>query len=389
MPLNFRGSGPELVDSYWQVASLAGRAATGRQELAVLRGSADRNAVAVAVILAAVLSLEACSPSTSLHAQRLTMRPSAEGSRTGAPVTSGGPAAAASRQAGTPPVVLGAAGTFPVGRRQLTFTEPARTGPSGESLSPRTLITQLWYPAGSSSVRGPFPLLLFAPGFQQCADPYGDLLAAWASAGYAVAAVDFPHSDCRVGAAATEADMINQPGDMSYVLTRLLALSQRPGDALTGLVNSRELAAAGQSDGGDTVAALAANTCCADHRLAAVAVLSGAEWPPMPGRYFGTSAPPMLFVQGSADTVNPPWTSRQLYDSDGNAARYYLDLFGADHTGPYWGTNDVERIVVRVTLAFFDHYLLGQQAALAAMTRDGDVQGTAAIVAAGKPVPGG
>jgi hypothetical protein len=97
----------------------------------------------------------------------------------------------------------------------------------------------------------------------------------------------------------------------------------------------------------------------------------------------------MLFVQGSADTVNPPWTSVQLYDADGSAARYYLDLFGADHLGPYWGTNKAERIVVRVTLAFFDRYVLGQRAALAVMASDGDVQGTAALVAAGEPVPAG
>jgi hypothetical protein len=32
----------------------------------------------------------------------------------------------------------------------------------------------------------------------------------------------------------------------------------------------------------------------------------------MPGRYFAHRAPPMLFVQGSADRVNPPWTSVQL-----------------------------------------------------------------------------
>jgi len=355
----------------------------------VLRGGAGRGQAAVGAIVAGMLTLAACSGSASPHARQLTARPSAGSGGAGTPVTPGGPAAATTRQAGTRPVVLGTAGTFQVGRRQLTFTEPARTGPSGESLGPRTLVTQFWYPAGSPPARGPFPLLLFAPGFQQCADPYSDLLAAWASAGYVVAAVDFPHSDCQVGAAATEADMINQPGDLSYVLTRLLALSRRPGAAISGLVNSHELAATGQSDGGDTVAALAANTCCTDHRLAAVAVLSGAEWAPMPGRYFETSAPPMLFVQGSADTVNPPWTSRQLYDSDNNAARYYLDLFGADHTGPYWGTSDVERIVVRVTLAFFDRYVLGQRAALAAMTKDGDVPGTAALVAAGRPVPGG
>jgi predicted dienelactone hydrolase len=350
-------------------------------------------AAALGALLAACLVLAGCSPS----AQRLSVRPGPGSSAAVAPPppsasaapTTGVSAAPTTGVKTIPPAPLGMPGTFRVRRLTLTFTEPARTGPSGESLGPRTLITQLWYPTGSARGRWPLPLILFAPGFQQCADPYGDLLTAWASAGYLVAAVDFPHSDCRVGTAATEADMINQPGDMSYVLTRLLALSQQPGDVVSGLVNSRELAAAGQSDGGDTVAALAANTCCADHRLAAVAVLSGAEWPPMPGRYFGASAPPMLFVQGSADTVNPPWTSRQLYDSDGNAARYYLDLFGADHTGPYWGTNDVERIVVRVTLAFFDRYVLGQRAALAAMTKDGDVRGSAALVAAGRPVPGG
>jgi predicted dienelactone hydrolase len=341
----------------------------------VIRG----RGAAAGAILAAVLALAACSP----HARQLTARPPA------AAVTPSGPAAAT--RASAPPVALGTLGAFRVGRRQLTFTEPARTGPSGTSLGPRTLVTQFWYPAGppAGTARGPFPLLLFAPGFQQCADPYGDLLAAWASAGYLVAAVDFPHSDCRAGAAATEADMINQPGDLSYVLTQLIALSGRPGDVLSGLVNRQELAAAGQSDGGDTVAAAAANTCCADRRLAAVAVLSGAEWLPMPGRYFTAATPPMLFVQGSADTVNPPWTSRQLYGSDRSPARYYLDLFGADHTGPYWGTNDAERIVARVTLAFFGRYVLGQRAALAAMSRYGDVRGTAALVAAGTPVPGG
>lgn len=65
---------------------------------------------------------------------------------------------------------------------------------------------------------------------------------------------------------------------MSYVLTRLLALSARPGDPFSGLLDPREVGAAGQSDGGDTVAALAANTCCTDRRLKAAAVLSGAEW---------------------------------------------------------------------------------------------------------------
>jgi hypothetical protein len=100
----------------------------------------------------------------------------------------------------------------------------------------------------------------------------------------------------------------------------------------------------------------------------------------MPGRYFAYRAPPMLFVQGSADTINPPWTSLQLYRSHQVDARYYLDLFGASHMIPYAGTSPLERLVARVTLAFFDRYVLGQARALGTMTQDGNVSGTAALV---------
>jgi hypothetical protein len=177
---------------------------------------------------------------------------------------------------------------------------------------------------------------------------------------------------------------------MSYVLSSLLALSAQPHDVLSGLLNPREIATAGQSDGGDTVAALAANGCCTDHRPKAVAVLSGQEWPPMPGPYFADGVhgtPPMLFVQGTADTINLPSTSLQMYRADRSRVRYYLELFGANHMIPYMGTNPVEQVVVRVTLAFFNRYVLGRTGALATMTRDGNVTGTAALVSGGQPPP--
>ena len=302
---------------------------------------------------------------------------------TGSADPSAGPAASASR----PAAVAGVAGRYRVGERQLIFVEPAHTGPTGAYLGPRTLAVTAWYPlAGSLPPGGPLPLIMFAPGFMQCGGPYSPLLRSWASAGYVVAAVNFPRTSCQV-AAPYEADLVNQPRDVTYALSRLLDLSAQPHDLFYGLLDRHEVGAAGQSDGGDTVAALAANGCCTDHRLTAVAVLSGAEWPPMPGRYFAHGAPPMLFVQGSADTINPPWTSVQLYRADAERARYYLDLFGVDHMTPYTGTNPVEQRVARVTLAFFDRYLLGQAAALATMTREGNASGVAALVSGGAPVP--
>jgi dienelactone hydrolase len=286
---------------------------------------------------------------------------------------------------------VGLPGSYQIGRRQVTFTEPGHIGPTGENLGARVLVTVVQYPVALRSdgqaVRGPFPVLLFAPGFMQCGGPYSDLLHAWASAGYVVATVNFPRTDCSVGTAADEADLVNQPADMSYVLTRLLALSAQPQGWFSGLVNRDQIGVTGQSDGGDTVAALAANACCTDHRVRAVAVLSGAEWPPMTGRYFPSQAPPMLFVQGTADTINPPWMSLQLYQADAAGIRYYLDLFGANHTGPYWGMNPAEQLVVRVTLAFLDRYVLGQAGALAVMARDGTVAGAAALVSDGRLPP--
>ena len=287
------------------------------------------------------------------------------------------------------PATAGAIGgdrTYRIGKRQVTFTEPAHTGPAGQHLGQRTLVTQVRYPRARGPV-GPFPLLLFAPGFLQCPGAYSDLLQAWASAGYVVAAVTFPRTNCHLGTEAYEADLVNQPQDMSYVLTRLLALSMQPGDPFSGLLDPHEVGVAGQSDGGDTVAALAASTCCTDRRLKAVAVLSGAEWPPMPGRYFPGGEPPMLITQGSADTINPPWMSLQLYRADGADARYYLDLVGASHLIPYEGTNRVERLLARVTLAFFDRYVLGQADALKTMTREGNVTGTAVLVGGGQTPP--
>jgi dienelactone hydrolase len=280
-------------------------------------------------------------------------------------------------------------GRFRTGLRQLTFTEPAHSGPTGQQLGTRSLLTNIRYPlagppAGARPARGPLPLIVFGPGFQFCDHSYADLLRSWASAGYVVAAVNFPLSDCLTGAAATESDLVNQPGDISYVITSMLRLSRAKHGLFHGLINPHQIAIAGQSDGGDTVAAIGANACCGDHRVRAIAVFSGAQWPLMPGPFFTRRPVPMLFTQGDADTVNIPGCSANMYRADKASARYYLDLFGADHTEPYWGTNRFERVVARVTLAFFNRYVLGRAAAGPDMRRYGDVAGVAALFSHGR-----
>jgi len=228
-----------------------------------------------------------------------------------------------------------------------------------------------------------FPLVAFAPGYRQCATSYSALLRQWTSAGYVVAAVDFPRTNCHV-VEPDESDLENQPADMAFVIRRLISLAARPRDSLTGLISASRVAVAGHSDGGDTVAALAAATCCRYPGLRAVIVLAGAEWAPLPGSWFSAPTPPMLFVQGTADTWNPPAASRQLYTADTTGTRYYLQLLGADHFSPYEGVRAPEPIVERVTIDFLDYYLAGRQSKPGIIRRAARVPGVSKLVSGGR-----
>lgn len=303
------------------------------------------------------------------------------------------PDATSPHRSSPPPPVrvpIGVVGTFAVRQASFDFVDHSRTWVDDGRVIPRQLRTVVRIPvlpAGTTGVRrvaGPFPLVVFAPGFIQCAGAYAPLLRTWASAGYVVAGVEFPRTNCDVASTADEADLVNQPADMSYVISRILRLSARSGDQLSGLVNPMEVAVAGHSDGGDTVAALVGNTCCIDERVVAAIVLAGAEWPPLGGAYFAKATPPVLFVQGSADTINPPAASLQLYQADDTGVRYYLDIYGAGHLTPYEGSTLPEGVVAQVTTAFLDRYVVGKQAAGAEMTHYGNVPGVSHLFGRGE-----
>jgi predicted dienelactone hydrolase len=299
-------------------------------------------------------------------------------------------ASSATSQASTAPpapvwVPVGTLGKYGVASSSRLFTDTSR-----RRLGPRPLHTVIYRPVipavSGTLARDQFPLIVFAPGYLQCTSPYRVLLRQWASAGYVVAAVQFPRTNCHI-AHPDEDDMVHQPGDLTYVIDQLLAMSRASHGLFSGLLNPREIAVAGHSDGGDTVAAMVANTCCIDHRVAAAVVLAGAKWPQMPGRYFVRPTPPMLFVQGNADTCNPPAASVQLYQADTTGRRYYLNLPGANHFTPYVGRGTPEPVVARVTTDFLDRYLVDRHGAGAAMRQDGNAAGVAELTSGSAPPP--
>jgi len=214
-----------------------------------------------------------------------------------------------------------------------------RNGTTG----PRRLTTYVRYP---TTARRPLPLVVFCHGFALTPSTYTRLLDAWARAGYVVAAPVFPVENADAPGGPDEADLVNQPEDVSFVISRLLHVDR--------MIDPHRIAVAGHSDGGETAFAVAYERHYLDWRVRLALVLSGAPLPSepvLPRR----ASPPLLAVQGDADTINPPRVTRELF-LDAARPKFMLTLLRSGHLPPY--TDDRTRLAVveRVTIAFLGHY---------------------------------
>lgn len=299
--------------------------------------------------------------------------------------TSGGAATASSRPTRRNP-------TYAVGERVITFVDRSRrVRLPGRPVEPRTLVTVIRYPALGPASRtdirgarpdrraGAFPLVVFGHGFAVTPAPYARLLQAWARAGYVVAAPIFPLENANAPGGPDESDLTNQPRDMRLVITRMLTASGDPHSALAGLIEPRQIAVSGQSDGGETALTVAYDRYYQDQRVRAAVILSGAQLPGG-GFDFPAPSPPLLAVQGTADTINQPRHTYAFFDA-APRPKYLLQLLGARHLPPYTDQQPQLTIVERVTTAFLDRYLKRARRGVARMRADGSVSRTATLIA--------
>jgi dienelactone hydrolase len=225
--------------------------------------------------------------------------------------------------------------------------------PGGKRIA-RPVTTDLWYPPAADG-DGPWPLVVFGHGFATTPARYQRLLRAWAAAGYLVAAPVFPLGNAHAPGGPDENDIVNQPRDMSFVITRLLDANASLQSPLHGLVDRGRIAVAGQSDGAETAFATSYERPWVDRRVRAALILSGAELGGRRARLVSRTVP-LLAVQGTADRINPPVYTFDLFHAVGRP-KFLLLLRRAGHLGPYTVPGPRLAAVERVSIAFLDHYL--------------------------------
>jgi dienelactone hydrolase len=279
--------------------------------------------------------------------------------------------------------------SFPVATTTMTFVDTSRATASwgGVAAQPsRTLVTTIWYPApgsgsGSSGSlgRGPYPLIVFAHGLGASPQGYQQVLSDWAAAGYVVAAPLFPLSSSDTPGGADGGDIGNQPGDMSFVIDQLLRASAASGGPLSGLVDPKEIGAAGHSNGAITTLGLIGNSCCRDPRVKAAVVMAGTTEGLGRGQYNLADAPPLLIVQDVHDGLVPyPDAIAVFNQARGPKALLALDWDsrpdpsgGAAHIAASGMEGPTSGAVVGSTTAFFDAFLKNEHGALQAVAADG------------------
>jgi hypothetical protein len=311
---------------------------------------------------------------------------------------------------------------FNIGIHTFDWTETGpgvfHVGPTGSSIPGRTLDTEIRYPtlAGSAGIEttnalpshdgGPYPVIVFAHGFQTDPSSYEPLLDSWVEAGFVVVSPIFPDESSQAVAAAggvtnqtiantLESDVYNEPGDIVYVLKQVENLPKLTwGSHLNGVLDLSEVGLAGQSDGADVIAGLtfapAFSSAYAALPVApkAVAILSGQAWTDIgpdskqAGTYSsGSSSPALLQVQSDADGCNTPAEATDLFSAlqTGPEAKWFLTLLGADHLAPYEGASPWAPVVEKVTTDFFELELNWRASSLSqgSIPAAGDVSKTA------------
>lgn len=327
------------------------RARRSRRRGRVVGAVAAVVVVGLAVVGFAVLVGGGSDEPAAVHSPARTVPSTTTAAAPAAPIPAAPEPAPTTTTAPGPPYAVDVAHTTVVDPSRAT----AARGPTPASSS-RSLPLTVHVPAAS----GPFPLVVFAHGYDVAASDYADLQHDLAAQGFVVVAPDFPRSSTVFPGPPTQSDIDDQARDVGFLVDAFLD-GRVPGP-WSGRVASGEAGVVGHSDGGNTVARAASNSCCVASRIGAAAVLSGDEGT-SGGEWGVAGSPPMLFVQGTADTINPWSFSQRLYD-DAAPPKTIVAIDGADHLAPYT-TGPQRGAVVALLAAFLRASLTGDATARA------------------------
>lgn len=171
----------------------------------------------------------------------------------------------------------------------------------------RRLHTRVWFPvsdAGGALPAQAMPLIVYSHGFMGNSSEPTYLAEYLASHGYVIAAADFPLTNTDAPGGANVFDVMNQPGDVSFLIDTLLAWNKDPGSSFHQRIDPQRIAIAGLSLGGMTTTLAAYHPRVRDPRVKAAVSIAGPF--ELFGRaFFANSELPFMMLAGDVDAMVP------------------------------------------------------------------------------------
>lgn len=226
-------------------------------------------------------------------------------------------------------------GEYKVSYFDVTFvdrTRPTQANGDFAGSAQRSLKTRVWLGvSGEADNQAPKPLLIYSHGFMSTRTG-GDYLAKFfASHGYTVAAADFPLTHFSAPGEPLVTDVVNQPGDVSFLIDKMLELNADVSSDLYGRIDSSRIGAMGLSLGGLTSTLVAFHPEMSDPRVRLAVSIAGPS-AMFTKRYFAHRELPFLMIAGDIDALVPPELhAYPLREKVPGAA--LATIAGASHTG--------------------------------------------------------
>jgi dienelactone hydrolase len=223
-------------------------------------------------------------------------------------------------------------GPYEAGTLELTFEDASRPIAATEkhpAAPSRRLVTTLYYPSrrtllppAPAADGGPFPLLMYSHGYSSTRNEGAPVATHAASHGYIVVAPDFPLTNMGANDGAPDIeDTVNQPGDVSFLIDQLLALSKDPAHVLANAVDETRIGALGVSLGGLTTLLVSLHPQLHDPRIR-VAMPIAAPSSFFAQGFYHTREVPLLLLHGDIDAfIEYERNARRSLERAGTSAR--------------------------------------------------------------------
>lgn len=212
------------------------------------------------------------------------------------------------------------------------FIDDSRpTGANGDysGAAARHLNGMVWHPTSDSNA--PYPLVIYSHGFTSNWSEGVYLAEQLTSLGYVVVAFNYPLTTFQAPGGPNVKDVVNQPGDVSFIIDRLLQQSNTTGHALEGMIDVARIGVMGISLGGMTSELLGFHPEMRDPRIGAVLSIAGPT-AIFTKKFFDDASVPFLMVAGSIDAL-VPYASNAAPITAKVPGSQLVTLAGGSHTG--------------------------------------------------------